>query len=193
MTGCNKDDSPANQFTFNGETYSFSQGIVFNETIVPDSMYYHMVVLLSDDFTVYWDEDHEDIDSLTGRGEALVLGMIGPEADGPATGTYLHADLDLKKVEMPNLFVWVEGRLYINYSEDEEKGEELNQRYKLTDGTVKVSKKGSGKFDFTFDLSVADTNATSLKGFSSVTLEIVNIPEEDEDDPNKGFSFPFQK
>ncbi len=170
LTACNDDNTPPNQFTFDGETYSFTHGFMYNDTIVDDSIYVNSIVLLSEDLKVHWTDDHSDIDSITGRGEALTMIMFSTEYDGPASGTYLHDSLDIFRKgglsELPKLFVWVYGDLLINYAPE---GKEIGNKYRLTGGTMKVNKKGGNRFEFTFDLQTED--GKEAKGFSSVILE----------------------
>ena len=171
-TGCGKKDAnPENHFTYNDTTYSLSQGLISSQQIY-DSLYSHVVLILSDGFTVVWNaNDPMAIDSINGKGNVLLFNLIGLSEDGLEDGTY-EADLQTKKaLVVPNDKTWIYGTAYMDYTilGDEESGSSAS----LIHGTVKVKNLGDNQYEFTFDVTSA--NIIKLTGFFKATFKPIKI------------------
>lgn len=149
-TGCSKDKTdPANQFSYDKNTYSLSQGII-STNFIGDSMAITIVELFSDGFTIVLDK--EEIDSVTGKGEVMYFFLMNDENVEATDGTYSYST-DWKGM------TWKNGGFYIQYNTEDDK----NTGYDLKGGTVTVKNSGDKNFEFTFNFTTKE--GKNVNGF----------------------------
>jgi len=176
-TGCGKDDNktPDNQFTYNGETYDLSQGLIAVDTIVEGQLYGYWIFFLSDGYTIYWNDQHTMIDSVKGKGEMIQFGMVSENASGPADGNYDHTNYSKKSLAgVPDPFSWGFGYLAIGYSQigDDHVGEMI----KIIDGTIGVKNTGTNKYEFTLN-TTTDKENLALNAVLKFTMQSFTLQE----------------
>jgi len=159
--GCGKDDkNPKTTFTYDGETYDLTQGVLMNDTIVEGEIYQHFLLFFSDGFTIHWkDEGHTVIDSITGKGEALVFILFSSSAGEPADGKYDHVVRGKSTTFVPDPFTWYNGLAFINFTDTEEGSE--GSRIGLVDGTIEVKKEDTDRFEFKVNTTTEDKKTFS--------------------------------
>ncbi len=164
--GCKKDDTtPKSTITYDGKTYDITQGIMFYDTIVKNEVYGYYFLYLSDGFNVYWNDKNDNIDSITGTGEALELYLASSTSIDPADGTYNHAVSKKSLTETPAVSTW-EGGAFIEYEIDGENGEENS--FELISGTIDVKKTGTDQYEMKFNTTAETQKA--LTGYLNVKV-----------------------
>ncbi len=173
LSGCGKDNNnPDNNFTYNDNTYDLTQGLIMNDTIV-DGVYAHFVILLSDGFTPYWHTNNglNYLDSIKGKGEAVMYYLFSDGPGGPADGSYSHLPNDKSFSDVPELFTWASGKIFIDYSESDEG--HVGDKYDMVDGVIQVRNTGTHKYEFKLD--VTSEEQKKLKAYANMELTPIVI------------------
>ncbi len=169
LSGCGKDDNtPDNAFTYDGTTYDLSHGLIMTDTIVPGQVYGHIIGLFSDGFTIHTHTEGNVtyLDSIKGKGEALIFWMFTDNATGPADGTYNHLPSDKSFTDVPDIFTWASGKIYIDYTEKDDGND--GEDYEMVGGTIQSKNTGTSQFEFKFNITGEDNK--TMTGYSNIKL-----------------------
>ncbi len=170
--GCGKDkNNPKSTFTYEENTYDLSQGLLLSDTIIEGEIYQHFLLFFSDGFKIHWNDEHPTmIDSITGKGEALVFILFSTSAEDPADGRYDHVVVNNKSTRfVPDPFTWYNGLFFIGFTDTEEGHE--GSRIGLVDGTIEVKKEETNKFEFKLN-----TTSSEQKQFSAyINIKVTRV------------------
>jgi hypothetical protein len=178
VSGCGKDDNnPKNNFTYDDKTYDLSQGLILSDTLVTGQVYSHYILLFSDGFTIHLKEGSSVVDSITGRGEAIIFALFSAKPT-PEDGKYTHLPSDKSLTVVPDVFTWAGGRLFIDYSETDEDEDYLGNRYDMVSGTIEVKAEGSGKYEF--KINTLSEEEKPITGYANLKLTPIRFGSNDE-------------
>ncbi len=174
-TGCGKDNNnPGNTFTYDGKTYDLTQGLIYSDTIVEGQVYNHLVFFFSDGFTIHYKEGTNVIDSISGRGEALLFVLFSSSMTID-NGVYYHLPSDKSlAIVVPDVFTWASGRFFINYSETDEGI--VGEDHDLINGTITTKGTGTDKYEFKLNLIAEDgEEEKEVSGYINMQLHPITF------------------
>lgn len=158
FASCSDDDDDngltANHFSYDGNTYDLTGGILFTGESVGDV--YFISMLLHSSGLQFSDEEMD----FTGQGHGIALTLFSPEEHRPGTGTYsFEGGISFE------LYTFTDGEVVIDFNADTQEGIQLP----ITGGSLEVEESGeNNRIGFTLETEDGNTITGQYNGSMSV-------------------------